>query len=91
MLQGAEEVVDRFVRAIADDPVVDEDLVTAFVAVAWAFSKRHGIAYDTWIEVGVPRGVLCRARIRRGSAATSCMPAGSRCASRAHLCGRGAS
>ena len=68
MLQGPEQIVDRFVRAVADDPVVDDGLVAAFVAVAVEFSDRHGIAYETWVEVGVPSAVLWQAGIRRSSA-----------------------
>ncbi len=71
----AEHVVDRFVRAIADaDAARRDELAAAFVEVALEFAERYGISYDVWIEVGVPRTVLCRAGISAGSdAARHCV------------------
>lgn len=65
MSQGAEDIVDRFVRAVANDPDAVERLTAAFEAVALEFSERYGISYDAWLDVGVPSAVLCRAGIRR--------------------------
>ena len=42
----------------------------AFVQVASGYGRRHGITYDTWLEVGVPDSVLRRARIRPDLART---------------------
>ena len=39
----------------------DED---DFVAVARTYSRRHGITFDTWREIGVPAAVLRRAGLR---------------------------
>lgn len=36
----------------------------AFVAVARAYSRRHGITHGTWRQIGVPDAVLRRAGIR---------------------------
>jgi len=37
---------------------------TSFIENARAYSRRHGISYDTWRQVGVPDAVLRRAGIR---------------------------
>ncbi len=39
----------------------------AFVEAAAAYSRRKGISYVAWREVGVPAAVLRRAGIRRGA------------------------
>jgi hypothetical protein len=47
---------------------VDVDIASyedAFIDVAASYSKRHGIVYASWREVGVPPAVLKRARIAR--------------------------
>jgi hypothetical protein len=69
-MQGAEEVVDRFLRSIAEECAADAALVAAFVAVALEFSERYAISYDAWIDVGVSRSLLCQARIRRTPSGT---------------------
>ncbi len=40
------------------------ELEDAFVEVARTYSRRHGIAFDTWREMGVPVAVLRRAGLR---------------------------
>ena len=35
----------------------------AFVVVARAYSRRHGISYETWQAIGVPASVLRRAGV----------------------------
>ncbi len=37
----------------------------SFVEVAASYSKRHGITYTSWREVGVPAAVLTRAGVSR--------------------------
>lgn len=39
----------------------------AFVEVARTYSRRHGIDYETWREMGVPVTVLRRAGLRPSS------------------------
>ena len=39
----------------------------AFVKVVGNYSKRQGISYASWREVGVPASVLSRAGLTRGS------------------------
>lgn len=39
----------------------------AFVKVVGNYSKRQGISYASWREVGVPAAVLSRAGLSRGS------------------------
>jgi hypothetical protein len=39
----------------------------AFVKVAGSYSKRQGISWASWREVGVPASVLTRAGLRRQS------------------------
>ena len=39
----------------------------AFIDVAASYSERHGIAYASWREVGVPAVVLKRAHISRSA------------------------
>jgi uncharacterized protein YicC (UPF0701 family) len=39
----------------------------AFVKVVGHYSKRQGISYASWREVGVPAAVLSRAGLSRGS------------------------
>ena len=41
-------------------------LETGFVSVAKSYSKRQGISYATWREIGVDAAVLKRAGITRG-------------------------
>ena len=41
-------------------------LENAFVAVAASYSERQRLSYQSWREVGVPGGVLCRAGVSRG-------------------------
>ena len=36
----------------------------AFVEVAGPYSRRHGITFETWREIGVPAAVLRRAGLR---------------------------
>ena len=54
--------VDRYLRAIEGangEPLPALPALTErFVAVAASFSSRRGIDYGTWLEVGVPLGVL---------------------------------
>lgn len=47
-----------------EDRVTWYDQEDAFVEVVRPYSKRHGIAFDTWREIGVPAAVLRRAGIR---------------------------
>jgi uncharacterized protein YicC (UPF0701 family) len=42
------------------------DVEEAFVKVAGSYSKRQGISYSSWRDVGVPASVLRRAGISRG-------------------------
>jgi hypothetical protein len=42
-------------------------LEEAFVAAAGAYSRRKGITYAAWREVGVPPDVLKRAGLKRGN------------------------
>jgi hypothetical protein len=42
-------------------------LEDAFVKVAGTYSKRQGISYASWREVGVPASVLTRAGVSRSS------------------------
>ena len=44
-----------------------EDLEAGFVEVAAAYSKRKGISYAAWREVGVPAATLKEAGISRSS------------------------
>ncbi|MBA3288337.1 MAG: hypothetical protein H0U21_09980 [Acidimicrobiia bacterium] len=39
----------------------------AFVRAAGSYSQRHGIAYTTWREIGVPASVLSKAGVSRSS------------------------
>src|SRR5205085_2445246 len=60
---AAEEVdVDRYLRAIAPGSTAGGDereaLTERFTRVAASFSRRRGIDYGTWREVGVPIEVL---------------------------------
>jgi hypothetical protein len=54
--------VDRYLRAIEQgvgSPGLQLAALTdRFIAVAASFSSRRGIDYRTWLEVGVPTGVL---------------------------------
>ena len=54
--------VDRYLRAIEQgSPAPGPDLpalTERFIVVAASFSTRRGIDYRTWLEVGVPVGVL---------------------------------
>jgi hypothetical protein len=52
--------------SIADSVDIDAT-EEGFVSVAKSYSERHGIAYATWREVGVPASVLSRAGIGRRS------------------------
>jgi hypothetical protein len=49
-------------RDVNSDVTSFED---AFIDVAASYSERHGIAYASWREVGVPAAVLKRAHISR--------------------------
>ena len=37
----------------------------AFVEIAASYSRRQGISYQSWREIGVPAAVLSRARVSR--------------------------
>ena len=40
------------------------ELEAGFVEMARAYSRRHGISYETWLEMGIPVRVLRRAGLR---------------------------
>ena len=66
-LMLVQERLDLWRILADDDPKARED---AFVAVARAFGRRHGITYEAWREIGVPAAVLRRARIHPTPGAT---------------------
>jgi len=46
------------------------ELEEEFVEVARAYSRRHGITYDTWRAIGVSAAVLRRAGVRSSGGGT---------------------
>lgn len=48
-----------------DDDNTNNDLEDLFVAVVESYSKRKGLSYPVWREVGVPAAVLKRAGVSR--------------------------
>ena len=61
--------VDRYLRALDGvlrlGPTIFDALEREFVYVANSFSRRRGISYDAWREVGVSAAVLERADIQQ--------------------------
>ncbi len=68
-LQLVQERMDIQRQLEAADSTVDlQELEDEFVKAAPDYSRRKGIAYAAWRELGVDPAVLRRAGIRRGSA-----------------------
>jgi hypothetical protein len=70
-LQTVADLNDRIDAATNGGEPDLEALEDAFVDVAFRYSEKHGIAYSTWREAGVPAAALRRAGIRQTRRRTS--------------------
>lgn len=66
-LRMCQERLDLLARAkqLSASPGHDDHTEAAFVKSASAYGARHGISYAAWRAMGVPAGVLKRAKISR--------------------------
>jgi len=64
---GVVDIVDSYIRGLeaprGEKPSNLGRLEEDFIGIAAGFSRQHGIAPETWLDVGVSRHVLRRARI----------------------------
>jgi hypothetical protein len=70
-LQTVADLNDRIDAATSGDEPDLDALEDAFADVAFSYSEKHGIAYSTWREAGVPAAALKRAGIRQTRRRTS--------------------
>lgn len=65
VVQRQDRAVLAYLRALERDGGPTGDLAEAFVDVAGAYSRRRGIGYAAWREVGVPANILRTAGVPR--------------------------
>ncbi len=58
---------ERDLAARQDKNTMQEEVEALFVENALGFHQRNELAYETWVDMGVPKGLLKKAGIGRGS------------------------